>query len=182
MHASPGTDGAPPQPNGAVPGHTIATKENIAALLANDRKVKVAGVDADGVLRGKIMSKAKFLASVEGGFAMSSAVFGWDMHDELYSSQAASIASADDGYCDFMAVPDLASFRRLPFEENVPFFLVSFKNAGKPVSACGRSMIKSLCDDMAQGGFRAMAGGMHPAAPQDHRSVQYARPEIQRGR
>lgn len=161
MHDSPTTNGASPQVNGALhhtPSDTVATKENIASLLANDRKVKVAGVDADGILRGKIMSKDKFLSSVENGFAMSSAVFGWDMHDELYSSQT-TIATADDGYCDFVAHPDLASFRRLPFEENIPFFLVSFSNGGKSVSACGRSMIKSLGDDLAQAGFRAMAGG-----------------------
>lgn len=154
------TNGAPPQTNGVTynaPKDTVATKENIANLLANDRKVKVAGVDSDGVLRGKIMAKEKFLASVGRGFAMSSAVFGWDMHDALYSSE---VASMDEGYSDFMAVPDLASFRRLPFEDNIPFFLVHFASNDKPVPGCGRSIIRSLCDTLAAEGMKAMAGGM----------------------
>lgn len=41
------------------------------------------GVDVDGVLRGKVMMKAKFLsAAKEGGFAFCSVTFGWDMHDK----------------------------------------------------------------------------------------------------
>lgn len=161
MIDAPLTNGAGPHTNGTTPNpapSTPATRENVAALLAHDRKVKVAGVDADGVLRGKVMSKAKFLASVEAGFAMSSAVFGWDMHDELYSTESV-IASAGAGYCDFVAVPDLSSFRRLPFEEDIAFFLVSFWNGGRPVSADGRGMIRALCDGLAEGGFKAMAGG-----------------------
>lgn len=161
MVDGPITNGAMPQVNGSTPDApsvTPATRENIASLLANDRKVKVAGVDADGILRGKVMSKDKFLASVETGFAMSSAVFGWDMHDELYSTEG-MIASAGDGYCDFVAVPDLSSFRRLPFEGNIAFFLISFWKGERPVSACGRSMLRSLCGDVARGGFKARAGG-----------------------
>jgi glutamine synthetase len=43
----------------------------------------VTGVDVDGVLRGKVMMKAKFLsAAKEGGFAFCSVTFGWDMHDK----------------------------------------------------------------------------------------------------
>jgi glutamine synthetase len=44
------------------------TKESITALLEHDDKVKVAGIDIDGVLRGKIMSKTKFLSSIPDGF------------------------------------------------------------------------------------------------------------------
>jgi len=37
------------------------------------------GVDVDGVLRGKIMSKDKFLSSAKGdGFNFCSVIYGWD--------------------------------------------------------------------------------------------------------
>lgn len=36
--------------------------EQIRTELAHDTKVKVAGLDVDGVLRGKIMNKNKFLS------------------------------------------------------------------------------------------------------------------------
>lgn len=51
----------------AVDGVAI-TPEIIAQQLINDHKVKVAGIDCDGVLRGKIMSKEKFLSSLQDGF------------------------------------------------------------------------------------------------------------------
>ncbi|KAJ0303596.1 hypothetical protein Brms1b_011620 [Colletotrichum noveboracense] len=47
----------------ATHANTIATVDNIEAMLANDEKVRVAGVDADGILRGKIMDKEKFLST-----------------------------------------------------------------------------------------------------------------------
>lgn len=39
--------------------------------LKSDTRIKVAGLDVDGILRGKIMSKTKFLSAVKnGGFGM----------------------------------------------------------------------------------------------------------------
>jgi len=49
-----------------------ATVDNIEELLANDRAVKVAGCDIDGVLRGKLMNKKKFLGIVKDGFGYCS--------------------------------------------------------------------------------------------------------------
>jgi len=43
-------------------------REELETLLQRDNKVKVAGIDADGVLRGKVMSKDKFLSAVKSGF------------------------------------------------------------------------------------------------------------------
>jgi hypothetical protein len=43
-------------------------REELEILLQGDNKVKVAGIDADGVLRGKVMSKDKFLSAVKAGF------------------------------------------------------------------------------------------------------------------
>jgi glutamine synthetase len=40
----------------------------ITQELENDAKVKVAAVDIDGVLRGKIMQKSKFLSILKDGF------------------------------------------------------------------------------------------------------------------
>lgn len=135
------------------------TVETLPDLLANDIKVKVAGLDCDGILRGKVMSKEKFLGIAQKGFGMSSAVFGWDMQDMLYTTDA-RIAPPESGYADFIAVPDLSSFRRIPWEDEIPFFLVRFEYGdNKHVSADGRSMLKSLCDQLASSNCQAMAGG-----------------------
>ncbi|KAF7552470.1 hypothetical protein G7Z17_g4311 [Cylindrodendrum hubeiense] len=134
-----------------------ATLENIAELLKNDIKVKVAGVDADGILRGKIMAKEKFLSSVKSGFGFSSAVFGWDMHDALFTN-GVGMSSEGGGYADFIAVPDLTSFRRIPWENNIPFFLLHFLSENKPVVACPRGMTKSIVKKLSQENFKAWAG------------------------
>lgn len=133
--------------------------DRITRLLANDIKVKVAGIDCDGLLRGKIIHKAKFLSSLTSGFGMSSAIFGWDMHDVLYTEET-SLTSAESGYQDFTAMIDLDSFRRLPFEDNIAFFLLHFYIQDRPVFADGRGLIKSLTNDLAAKGYEALAGGM----------------------
>ncbi|KAJ1716091.1 glutamine synthetase [Aspergillus flavus] len=136
---------------------TNVTLENLSSLLADDIKVKVAGIDCDGILRGKVMSKEKFLGIAEKGFGFSSAVFGWDMQDVLYTTDA-NIAPKDSGYVDFIAVPDLSTFRRIPWEDDIPFFLVRFIQNGQTVSADGRNMLKSICDKLAAENCQGMAG------------------------
>ena len=124
---------------------TRITVESLSTLLSDDIKVKVAGVDADGVIRGKVMSKEKFLAIAEKGFGFRSAIFGWDTHDMLWTTEA-RVTHPESGYADFLTVPDLRTFRRLPWEKNMAFFLVQFISNGKSVSADGRSMVKGVCD------------------------------------
>lgn len=46
----------------------LDTLEELEAELQDDIKVKVAGVDADGVMRGKVMAKDKFLSAAKSGF------------------------------------------------------------------------------------------------------------------
>jgi glutamine synthetase len=66
----------------------MTTKEHmqIISAVANDPWIKVAGIDADGILRGKDIAHSKFVKATEAsakGFAMCSIVFGWDMTDEV---------------------------------------------------------------------------------------------------
>ena len=56
---------------------TEVTIDNVESVLQKDNKVKVAGVDVDGILRGKIISKKKFMSVVKDGFGFCSVVFGW---------------------------------------------------------------------------------------------------------
>lgn len=132
--------------------------ERTKTLLENDTKIKVAGLDFDGILRGKIISKDKFFSSLKGGFGMSSAVYGWDMHDVLYSTDA-GITSATEGYADMDALVDLDSFRRLPFEDDIAFFLLRFEIRGKMVCADGRGLMKTLDDELAKSDIKGLAGG-----------------------
>ncbi|PYH66223.1 glutamine synthetase family protein [Aspergillus vadensis CBS 113365] len=135
------------------------TLENVAHVLQNDTRVKLAGVDVDGMLRGKLVSKKKFLSIVADGFGFCSVIFGWDMHDRTYFKEL-TISNKENGYRDLVAVPDLSSFRRIPWENNVPFFLVSFldPDTNEPVCACPRGLLKSALGKAEAAGYRAMAG------------------------
>ncbi|TID19408.1 glutamine synthetase/guanido kinase [Venturia nashicola] len=140
------------------PGKEI-TVEMLPELLKDDLGVKVAGVDIDGVLRGKIMAKTKFLSIVKEGFGFCSVIFGWDMHDQTYFREL-KISNKENGYRDLLAVPDLQSFRRIPWEKNIPFFLISFldPDTGKSISACPRSLLKRTLAKLEKDGYGAMAG------------------------
>lgn len=137
------------------------TAENLSTLLEHDTKVKLAGVDVDGILRGKLVSKKKFLGIAKEGFGFCSVIFGWDMHDQTYFKEL-KISNAENGYHDIIAIPDLSSFRRIPWEDNVPFFLISFydPDTGNPVSACPRGLLKTAVEKLQANGLGAMAGGM----------------------
>lgn len=136
------------------------TVESLPGLLKYDRAVKVAGIDVDGVLRGKLMAKKKFLSIANDGFGFCSVIFGWDMHDQTYFKEL-SISNKENGYRDLIAVPDLSSFRRIPWEDNVPFFLISFvdPDTKSSLSVCPRSLLKRNVDRLRENGYGAMAGG-----------------------
>ncbi|KAJ4358212.1 uncharacterized protein N0V89_002792 [Didymosphaeria variabile] len=133
--------------------------DELASLLANDDCVKVAGIDIDGVLRGKLMSKDKFLCIAQEGFGFASVLFAWDLQDQIYT-EGPLISHAQNGYNDLLAVPDLRSFRRIPWEDDVPFFLVNFLDpkTKESISGCPRSLLKRIAQKVGATGVTAMAG------------------------
>lgn len=136
------------------------THDDLPELLKNDHSVKVGGSDVDGIVRGKLMSKKKFLSIAKSGFGFCSVIFGWDMHDKTYIKEL-KISNKENGYRDIVAEVDLKSFRRVPWEDNVPFFLCSFRQPeGGPICACPRSLLETAEARIAEKGFGALAGGM----------------------
>ena len=65
----------------AVEHMGLKTQEDLEAELQNDIKIKVAGVDADGVMRGKVMAKDKFLSAAKSGFGFCRSVGNIDLVD-----------------------------------------------------------------------------------------------------
>ncbi|KAM3524272.1 hypothetical protein MY4038_007813 [Beauveria bassiana] len=135
------------------------TAQDLPKLLENDNRVKLAGLDVDGILRGKVVSKKKFLSVAEAGFGFCSVIFGWDMHDKTYMREL-KISNAENGYRDILAIPDLTTFRRIPWEDNIPFFLISFVDPETkvPVCACPRGLLQSQLNHLRSKGYGAMAG------------------------
>ncbi|KAN0077232.1 glutamate---ammonia ligase [Tylopilus felleus] len=129
-------------------------------ILKHDTKVKVAGIDVDGVLRGKFMSTAKFLSAVRsGGFGFCSVIFGWDISDSTYTREL-TISTKENGFRDVLAQVDLSTYRRIPWENNVPFFLVSFLDpvSLKPLCADPRGVLRLACEHAHKLNLNCVAG------------------------
>ncbi|CAZ80523.1 unnamed protein product [Tuber melanosporum] len=137
------------------------TLESITAALSGDDKVKLAGVDVDGIHRGKLISKKKFLSIAESGFGFCSVIFGWDMHDRSYFREL-GISNSANGYRDLLAKVDFQSFRRIPWEDQrgVPFFLISFydPDTKEPIAPCPRGLLFNVARKFEEKGWSAMAG------------------------
>lgn len=131
------------------------THEQILDKVRNSphNKIKVAITDIDGVLRGKLMRKDKFLSSIEGGFGFCDVVFGWDSSDIAYDN--VTYTGWHTGYPDAQARIDLSTFRQVPWDDDVPFFLADFVNGSeKPLGVCPRSLLKTVKARSEKMGFR----------------------------
>ena len=116
--------------------------------------VKVGAFDIDGILRGKYMSAAKFLSSLESGFGFCDVVLGWDSKDQLYDN--VQLTGWHTGYPDTEAriVPE--SCRALPWEDPVLFFLAEF--AGPAAAVCPRTLLRRVLDRAAGMGYEVFSG------------------------
>ena len=133
--------------------------EQLAA--AKTDKVKLAIVDIDGVLRGKVMSFDKFRTIAEKGFGFCDVVFGWDTTDSAYDN--GTFTGWHTGYPDAMAVVDTGTMRRVPWEGGIPFFLADFAGGsaagrdagGGALPVCPRNLLKKVIRQTAELGYSA---------------------------
>ncbi|HUR87935.1 MAG TPA: glutamine synthetase family protein [Ramlibacter sp.] len=121
------------------------------------QKVKVACSDIDGVLRGKYLHVDKFEGATESGFGFCDVVFGWDVGDVTYDN--ATVTGWQHGFPDALARLDLNTHRKVPWDDNVDFFLGEFINTdGTPYEVCPRQTLKRVLARAEKAGFRVMTG------------------------
>ncbi len=133
---------------------TQSPDNNLLQLLAaqNADKVKLAITDMDGVLRGKMISIEKFTSILEKGFSFCNVVFGWDAADTAYDN--VQVSGWHTGYPDAAAVIDVNTFRQIPWENDLPFFLADFRDAkGNDLPVCPRSLLKKIIKESADAGY-----------------------------
>jgi glutamine synthetase len=131
-----------------------ASIKDIARQLSDNqsRKVKLAVTDIDGILRGKIISAEKFISILEKGFGFCDVIFGWDAADAAYDN--VSFTGWHTGYPDATALIDLDTYRKIPWEEDIPFFLADFGDAnGHDHAACPRSLLKRIAAETSAAGY-----------------------------
>jgi glutamine synthetase len=116
--------------------------------------VKVGVFDIDGIMRGKYISREKFLSALEGGFGFCDVVLGWDCQDQLYDN--VKFTGWHTGYPDapVRVLPD--GGRVLPFEDNELFFLGEFAPPADTV--CPRNLLKRVLARSREMGFEPYVG------------------------
>ena len=116
--------------------------------------IKVGVFDIDGILRGKYMSRAKFISALEHGYGFCDVVLGWDCQDQLYDN--VKFTGWHSGYPDAPVKILPQTCRPLPFEDDGLFFLSEFTDAAATV--CPRATLRRVVDRAVAMGFEPYAG------------------------
>ena len=100
----------------------MTTKEIIQYVKDHPSgKVKIAFTDIDGILRGKYISAEKFLSVIENGMGFCDVIFGWDA--VMWYMIMCNIPAGIQVILIAPATIDINTFRKIPWENDVPFFL-----------------------------------------------------------
>ncbi|HKI88517.1 MAG TPA: glutamine synthetase family protein [Draconibacterium sp.] len=122
---------------------------------AEKAKIKFAVSDIDGILRGKYIHKQKFLDAVKKQIGFCDVIFGWDSGDLCYDD--AKITGWHTGYPDAKATIDVDTYRTIPWENDLPFFIADFSNDEKYANAvCPRSLLKRIQKECETMGYKAL--------------------------
>lgn len=123
---------------------------------SDQQRVKVGVTDIDGVIRGKYLHRDKFLSALENGFGFCNVVFGWDSSDQCYDN--ARFTGWHTGYPDAIVRIDPATYRKVPWDANVPFFLAELESANEESLLCPRGVLKRILARAGKLGVRPMIG------------------------
>jgi len=130
--------------------------QQIAAYIKDKdiQKIKFAFADIDGILRGKLIHRDKFLDGLKDGYGFCDVVFGWDSSDACYDNVA--VTGWHSGYPDKYARIDLSTLRNIPWQDGQTFFLADYTQPdGSSVPACPRSLLKRITADCESMGYHA---------------------------
>lgn len=131
-------------------------RARVQQLIEEDKidTVKIGGPDFDGIYRGKRLPADVFLDGLDHGFAQGDVLFGWDIAEDLVPGLR--FTNWDTGYADLRMVPDLATFRRVPWEEHVATVIADFATeAGDPVAVAPRHILRRTLERAERMGYRA---------------------------
>lgn len=144
--------------NDVSSGAGLAREELLREVMSGpDERVRVAIADIDGVLRGKYLHRDAFAAALDHGFGFCNGVFGWDCADSLYDNCA--YTGWHTGYPDARVLIDPATFRRVPWDDGVAFFLGDVvRDDGSSLEISPRQLAKSVLSRAGDMGFDVRVG------------------------
>jgi glutamine synthetase len=157
-----------------------STSDIIEQLKASgDKKVIIAVTDIDGILRGKLISLKKFRKSVDTNTGFCNVIFGWDSNDAVYDNS--EVTGWHTGFPDSPVTLDLSTFRKIPWNQQLPFILGDFSNAEDVGGVCPRSLLKNIKSKCTKMGFNPMFSNEYEwfnfdETPQSLKEKEYQKP------
>ena len=115
--------------------------------------VKVGLFDADGVLRGKYVSKEKFFSGLESGLGFCDVVVGWDVNDQVYDN--VTFTGWHTGFPDAPVRILPETCREIPFEEGMLLFLCELTPPAEEL--CPRGTLRRVIEKAEALGFAPYA-------------------------
>lgn len=81
------------------------------------------------------------------------------MHDAQYFRELL-VSNKANGFRDLIATIDLSTYRRLPWEQNIPFFLLRFivPETNEGLVADPRTLIRDVTSRAEEQGWKCLAG------------------------
>lgn len=116
--------------------------------------IKVGVFDIDGIMRGKYMSRDKFLSALEKGFGFCDVVLGWDSNDQLLDNVKFTGWHTGYGDAPVTLLPNTA--RELPLEENTLLVMGEFTDNAAAI--CPRATLGRVLQRAAEMGFTINSG------------------------
>jgi glutamine synthetase len=115
--------------------------------------VKIGVFDGDGILRGKYLSRDKFLSAVEKNVGFCDVVLDWDSNDQLFDNT--KFTGWHTAYPDASVRILPATRREIPFEPRTALLLGEF--AGPAESVCPRGTLRRVLERAASMGYTVNA-------------------------
>jgi glutamine synthetase len=123
-------------------------------LMSRDIEyVKFGVFDGDGILRGKYLSREKFLAALDKPLGFCDVILGWDSNDQLYDNTR--FTGWHTAYPDAAVRVLPATRREIPFEPKTALFLGEF--AGPAEAVCPRGTLRRVLERAAGMGYAVSA-------------------------
>ena len=119
--------------------------ENLRTYLTDHRieHVKIGVFDTDGILRGKYLSRDKFLSALDKHLGFCDVILGWDSNDQLYDNT--KFTGWHTAYPDATVRVLPATRREIPFEPKTALFLGEF--AGRAELVCPRATLRRVLEN-----------------------------------
>lgn len=118
--------------------------------------IKIGTPDIEGVYRGKRVAARHFLNSLDDGFAQCDVIFGWDIAENILPDL--KVSNWERGFADVLLLPDLSTFKVVPWEERVASCVCDVRSEeGEPFAVSPRQVLKQVIERARSLGYEPLA-------------------------